>query len=172
MAFANKKAFGLLAAGLMSCMPVRVVAQAGVAVSRAAATAAGQLLNRSPLGPVRNNTLPAEAFVAEAREVTHWQGIDTVEGATQALEFFASTYSVIAHVQSVPTNLRVQYRRTYANLNRTDPTVTTNNDEFLSIATYYAFRARNPYTGQTEEQIKNCLQGCTVKFVFCNQRKQ
>jgi hypothetical protein len=164
MRYANRLLLFGIAAGLLCCLPDRLRAQ-DIAISRAAATEAGRLLNRAPQGPSRQNTLTQEAYVNEARRLTRWP-IETVEEATDALERFASSYSVTAHVESVPSNLQVQYRRTYLDPAPNDPTVTTDNDESLEVPTYYVFRARSPYTGKSEEQTKNCLQGCRVKFVF------
>jgi hypothetical protein len=90
-----------------------------------------------------------------------------VEQAVSVLEWFASQAgSVLASVESIPTGLAVQYHRTYRQASPSDPTVTTDDHETLDVPTYYVFEVRDPYTGRMAQQTKDCLRGCTVRFIF------
>ena len=133
---------------------------------------AGDLLRKSPSGPERKGTLPTDRFLAEAAKLTEdiW-GLppSDVDEAIEQLEFLAEAVGpVTARVQSVPTGLTVQYRRTYQKPSTSDPTITTDGDESLDVATYYVFETRDPNTGKVVAQTKNCLRGCIVRFVFGN----
>jgi len=132
---------------------------------------AGRLLNQAPVGPPREGQLSESEFLQRARDVT-WQPVQNVAQATRALEELATSFSVAAHVESVPAGVEVQYRRTYQSPHPSDPTVTTNSDESLDMPAYYVFRAHDPGTGKMVEQTKDCLRGCTVRFVFRRLHRQ
>jgi hypothetical protein len=132
----------------------------------ALALRAGELLDKAPLGSTREGTLAPDQFLAQAREVSGSR-VATVQEAVGVLEMFAQgAGSVQAMVESVPAGLPVRYHRTYQAAGANDPTVTTDGSESLDVPTYYVFEARDPYTGRIVTQTKNCLRGCTVKFVF------
>lgn len=136
------------------------------AVVAATALRAGELLAKAPLGSTREGTLSADEFVAEARELAGSR-VATVHDAVALLELFAQgAGSVQATVESVPAGLPVRYHRTYQAAGANDPTVTTDGMESLDVPTYYVFEARDPYSGRIVTQTKNCLRGCTVRFVF------
>jgi hypothetical protein len=155
----------LLLASILACAPLQ--AQSGTtSVSAKAARQAAELLGKAPAGPFREGTLATEEFLAQARQVTGGRP-STVEEAVSVLEWLAQTAgSVVATVESVPAGLAVQYHRTYRTASPNDPTVTTDGTESLDVPTYYVFEARDPYTGRIASQTKNCLRGCTVRFVF------
>ncbi|MFL5385323.1 MAG: hypothetical protein ACJ8GN_22620 [Longimicrobiaceae bacterium] len=135
-------------------------------MSAATALQAGELLGRAPAGYAREGTLSREEFLAQANRVSG-RTVATVEQAVSVLEWFAlQAGSVTATVESVPAGLTVRYHRTYREASPNDPTVTTDGRENLDVPTYYVFEARDPYTGRIEQQTKNCLRGCTVRFVF------
>lgn len=158
-----------LLASILACVPLRAQSDQGrrtAAISGATARQAGELLGRAPAGLVREGALTEGEFLAQARQLTGAKPA-TVQEAVAVLEWTAEhAGSVVATVESVPAGLAVQYHRTYRPASPNDPTVTTDGTESLDVPTYYVFVARDPYTGQTVSQTKNCLRGCTVRFVF------